>query len=135
MTNIQKIDRFEYVYGMVDENRFEVTWHCFPHLTSKEDVLNAVSKYFKRDISKDVEDSFYGDAYLALTYTLTSELNKLQVLVTSEGVGANILEGMQDHIKKDLKLRGVFIKSCKFKPFKNKNKNMYLDLEHAGLIY
>ena len=117
----------EYVYESLSGN-LEISFKCFPHLSSDEDVRANINRFFKKDMNAQIDDHFYSDPYLALTYTLSVELYKISVLVTGEGKASTIMEDMQKHIKRDLKLRGVFLNWINFKDKK-------LFMKHDGLIY
>lgn len=121
------IEMIEYVYESTDE-LLEISFKCFPHLSTNDQVLTAIQKYFKMDVRERIREDFNNDAYLAFTYTLATELHKMRVLMRGEGVTANIMERMQNHIKKDLRLSGVYLNWINLH-----NDKLYV--KHDGLIY
>lgn len=117
----------EYVYESVSGN-LEVSFKCFPHLTSDTEIRNSITKFFRKNMNDRIDQDFGKDPFLALTYTLAVELWKVSVLVKGEGNGATILDSMQNHIKKDLKLKGIILNYVHFKDKK-------LLLKHTGVLY
>ena len=121
------IEMREYVYESID-GKLEVSFKCFPHLSSDAEVRNNIKRFFRKDMNEQIDQDFGKDPYLALTYTLSVELWKMHLLVTREKIGADILNGIQDHIKKDLKLRGIILNYVNFR-----DKNLLL--KHSGVLY
>lgn len=119
------IEMIEYVYEGDD---FEVSFKVFPHLNTEEQVRESIKRFFKQDITKDIEERFYGDSFLAITYTLAVKLYEMKVLATNLKSTSTLLEGIQNHIKKDLKVRGIFLAWLNLH-----DRDIFM--KHDGLLY
>ena len=104
-------------YGYIREEKSLKT--LFMHLS-----ISALS--FQMD--DVIDDQFYSDSFLALTYTLASKLYDMKVLATNVKSAVVLLEGIQKHIEKDLKLKGVFLAWVNLH-----DRKLYI--KHDGLLY
>lgn len=122
---MNKLELIEYVY---EGNDFEVSFKIFPHLNTEKEVRESIKKFFKVPIDDVIDNQFYSDSFLALTYTLANKLYDMKVLAINVGSTATLLEGIQKHIEKDLKLKGVFLAWLNLH-----DRKLYI--KHDGLLY
>lgn len=127
------IDMLEYEYES-DDGSINMVFKCFPHMISNQEVIKRINKAFRVDMTKRIKEDFYNDAFLALTYTLGTELFKMSPMITGEGNAATIMTGIQNHISKDIKAKGIFLSSATF-VVATREGIKEIHMTHDGLKY